>query len=61
MELTLIAGMILLISFIVLLIVGVPISVSIGISGLATIFVVLPFDKATFVAAQCMFTGIDSF
>ena len=61
MELTLIAGMILLITFIVLLIVGIPISVSIGISALATIFAVLPFDKATFVAAQRMFTGIDSF
>lgn len=61
MELTLVAGMILLITFITLLIIGIPISVSIGVSALATIFVVLPFDKATFVAAQRMFTGIDSF
>lgn len=61
MEVAFIVGLVLLITFIVLLILGAPISISIGVSAIAAIFVVLPFHKATFVAAQRMFTGVNSF
>lgn len=61
MDLTTAAALVLLISFVVLLVAGIPISVSIGISGLLTTCVVMSFDKAMFIAAQRLFTGIDSF
>lgn len=55
------AGLILLIVFTLLLIFGVPISISIIISSLITIFVYLPYDISIFTAAQKVVTGLDSF
>lgn len=52
---------ILFISFFVFLILGVPISVGIGLSSLLTMVSVLPVDQAVFTAAQKAFSGIDSF
>ena len=61
MDIALIASLILFSTFIIFLILGVPISVTLGASSIITMMAVLPFDKALFVAAQRMFAGIDSF
>lgn len=55
------AGLILLISFVILLVIGVPISVCIGISAVITTASVVPLDIGIFTAAQKVFSGIDSF
>lgn len=47
--------------FAVLLILGVPISFSIGLASVSAIMVSLPFDPAIMVVAQRMATGLDSF
>lgn len=52
---------ILFISFFTFLILGVPISVGIGLSSLLTMVSILPFEQAVFTAAQKAFSGIDSF
>lgn len=61
MSLALQAGLILFISFIILLAIGVPITVSIGISSMITAFTTLPMDIAFFTGIQKMLNGIDSF
>lgn len=61
MSLALQAGLILFISFIILLAIGVPITVSIGISSIITALTTLPMDIAFFTAIQKMLNGIDSF
>lgn len=52
---------ILFIMFAVLLFVGVPISVGILISSIATALTVLPFEQVSFIAMQKMTSGIESF
>ena len=61
MDIALIASLILFSSFIIMLFMGIPISVTLGASSIITMMAVLPFDKSLFVAAQRMFSGIDSF
>jgi tripartite ATP-independent transporter DctM subunit len=61
MDIALVASLVLLVVFIILLVVGIPISVAIGGSAVVTMLVILPFEKAAFVSAQRMFAGIDSF
>src|SRR6056297_634667 len=57
-----IAGiLVLVISFVLLLIIGVPIAFCIGISTLLTMLVSIPFDPAITTVAQRMATGLDSF
>ncbi|MGB0663854.1 MAG: TRAP transporter large permease [Pontibacterium sp.] len=48
-------------SFFLMLILGVPISFSIGIAALLSIAVVLPFDAALSVVSQKLASGLDSF
>lgn len=48
-------------SFFAFLILGVPISVGIGLSSLLTMVSILPLNQAVFTAAQKAFSGIDSF
>ncbi|MGM7723376.1 TRAP transporter large permease [Metabacillus sp. Hm71] len=55
------AGLIMVISFIVLMAMGVPISVATGISSFIAAIMIVPFDVAIFTAAQKLVTGIDSF
>ncbi|MRX73194.1 TRAP transporter large permease subunit [Bacillus lacus] len=55
------AGLILLVSFFILLLIGVPIAVSIAVSSIITMLALFPFDVAVFTAAQKLVTGIDSF
>ena len=57
-----IAGILdLVISFVLLLIIGVPIAFCIGIATLLTMLVSIPFDPAITTVAQRMATGLDSF
>ena len=57
-----IAGvLVLIISFIFLLLIGVPIAFCIGIATLLTMLVSIPFDPAVTTVAQRMATGLDSF
>lgn len=52
---------ILFVSFFIFLVLGVPISVGIGLSSLLTMVSILPTEQAVFTAAQKAFSGIDSF
>lgn len=55
------AALMLFITFLAQLGIGIPISISIGISTLITALTILPMDIAIFTVAQKMVTGIDSF
>ncbi|MFA9396998.1 MAG: TRAP transporter large permease [Clostridiaceae bacterium] len=54
-------GIIILISCVVLLLLGVPISISMGAGAVLAIFVVLSPDKVAITSAQRIYTGINSF
>lgn len=60
MSLALTTGLLLLV-FAVLLIVGVPIAVTIGISSVIGVLAALPWENAVFTASQRIFAGINSF
>ncbi len=53
--------LVLIISFVLLLLIGVPIAFCIGIATLCTMLVSIPFDPAITTVAQRMATGLDSF
>lgn len=53
--------LVLIISFVFLLLIGVPIAFCIGISTLLTMLVSIPFEPAITTVAQRMATGLDSF
>ncbi|WP_142421930.1 TRAP transporter large permease [Enterococcus durans] len=55
------AGLILFFVFVVLLIVGMPIAISIAFSSMLTLLLVIPFNVATFSSAQKMVGSINSF
>ncbi|MFK3939367.1 TRAP transporter large permease [Alkalihalobacillus sp. NPDC078783] len=57
----LLAGISLVVIFIILLLIGVPIAISIAGASIVTMFIIAPFDVAIFTSAQKMVTGIDSF
>ncbi len=61
MELALQTGLTLLAVFPILLLIGIPIAVTIGISSVLAILSALPWENAVFTAAQRIFTGINSF
>ena len=61
MELALQTGLTLLAVFPILLLIGIPISVTIGISSVISILSALPWENAVFTASQRIFTGINSF
>ena len=44
-----------------LLIIGAPISISVGVASVLAMFSILPFDNALLTSAQRMFTGMNSF
>ena len=60
MSVTLTAIMLLAI-FVILLLLGVPIAISIAVSSLVTVLTVLPPDQALFVITQKLNTGLESF
>ena len=53
--------LILVVSFVILLVLGVPIAFSIGISGIITMLVSIDFIAALTTFSQRMATGLDSF
>lgn len=57
----LVGVLVLILSFVILLIIGVPIAFCIGIATLLTMLVSIPFDPAVTTVAQRMATGLDSF
>lgn len=61
MDAALIAGIVLVVGIVVLLLARVPIAVAVGFSAFAAVGAVIGLEKATFVAAQRLFTGINSF
>ncbi|OEH56448.1 hypothetical protein AQ616_02710 [Oceanobacillus sp. E9] len=58
---TIIAGIVLFLSFFILLFFSIPIAISIIISSILTLLLILPFDVTIITAAQRMVTGIDNF
>jgi len=61
MDAALIAGVVLVVGIAVLLLLRVPIAIAVGFSAFAAVAAVIGLEKASFVAAQRMFTGINSF
>ncbi|MGL5313341.1 MAG: TRAP transporter large permease [Peptostreptococcaceae bacterium] len=61
MDLALQTGLTLMGIFPLLLLIGIPISVTIGISSVAAVLTALPLQNAVFTASQRIFTGINSF
>lgn len=61
MSPVIIAGLILLIGIVVLLFIGVPVAVAVGTSSFVALAYVIGPETASFVGAQRLFTGINSF
>ncbi|TNH02210.1 TRAP transporter large permease [Testudinibacter sp. TR-2022] len=61
MDLATTAALIMLIGTVFFLIIGTPISISVGISSFAAMLVILPYQGATVTSAQRIFVGLDSF
>ncbi|MFA9377658.1 MAG: TRAP transporter large permease [Lachnotalea sp.] len=61
MNTALVCGLIMLVVIVVLLVIGTPISISIGCGAALSMIVVLPGAKAALMSAQKIFTGINSF
>jgi tripartite ATP-independent transporter DctM subunit len=61
MDIVVFAGLIMVVSIVVLLAIGVPIAISIGFGSTLAMICILPFDIAMSSSAQRMFTGTDSF
>ncbi|WP_413375652.1 TRAP transporter large permease [Alkalihalobacillus sp. 1P02AB] len=55
------AGISLIVVFVLLLLIGVPIAISVAGASIITMLFIAPFDAAIFTSAQKMVTGIDSF
>ncbi len=60
MDITVLTGIILFISFFVLLFVGVPIAVGIAIASFIAALFILPVDSSVLVLSQQLITGVDS-
>src|SRR5699024_5090545 len=58
---TMIAGLVLFITFFIFLIIGLPIALAFILSSIITLLLILPFDVTIVTAAQRMVTGIDDF
>ncbi|MFD2627638.1 TRAP transporter large permease [Oceanobacillus kapialis] len=61
MDIAVQAGLILLLGIAFFLIIGVPISIGVGISSVLAMFTIVDFDDGLLTSAQRMFTGINSF
>jgi tripartite ATP-independent transporter DctM subunit len=61
MESAALAGLVLVVGIAILLLIGAPISVAVGLSSVLAMFVVVGFDNGALTAAQQMFRGINSF
>ncbi len=61
MDIAVVVGLILAIGILFCLIIGVPISISVGIASLISMLYILFFQDAVLSSAQRMFTGMNSF
>ncbi|EST52232.1 hypothetical protein T458_27240 [Brevibacillus panacihumi W25] len=61
MDVAVQAAMILFFGVAILLVIGAPISVSVGIASVLAMFSILEADNALLTSAQRMFTGMNSF
>ena len=61
MDLAIQVGMIIFITLAIFLVLGVPISISIGLSSTMAMLLILPFDGAMITSAQRVFIGTNSF
>jgi tripartite ATP-independent transporter DctM subunit len=61
MDVAVLAALILLVGVVFLLIIGAPISVSIGVSSALAMFSIVSFDNGLLASAQRMFSGMNSF
>lgn len=61
MDLATLAALVLFGGTILFLVIGVPISISVGISSFAAMLLILPFKGAMVTSAQRIFVGLDSF
>lgn len=55
------AGIILLVVFFILLLIGIPIAISLAIASIIPMLMLFPFGDMTFAVAQKMFAGLDNF
>lgn len=61
MDPTVISSLVMIILLILLILMGVPISISVGLSSIVTLLIFVSLDKATALAANRIFSGINSF
>lgn len=61
MSIAVLSGLIILTILIILLVLGAPIAVALGIASVAAILPVMPFDVAVLTASQRIFSGISVF
>jgi tripartite ATP-independent transporter DctM subunit len=61
MEQALVIGLVMLICVVVMLILGLPISISIGAASTIAMFFILPFGNAMTTSSQKIFSGVNSF
>ncbi|WP_040977810.1 TRAP transporter large permease [Oceanobacillus jeddahense] len=61
MDVAVLSTLLLFGTFFLLLIIGVPISISIGLSSIVSVTVVMPIDVLLFTGAQRLFSGMNSF
>ncbi|SCP97599.1 TRAP transporter large permease [Anaerobium acetethylicum] len=61
MDQALFIGLIMLICVVIMLVMGVPISISIGAASVIAMLVILPFENAMTTASQKVFSGVNSF
>lgn len=61
MTIALLSGLIILVLLLIQLIAGVPIAVALGISSIAAILPIMPWDATVITAAQRVFSGVSIF
>lgn len=61
MTISLLSGLIILVLLVVMLLLGVPIAIALGISSVCAILPIMPFDVAVLTASQRIFSGISVF
>lgn len=61
MEQAMVIGLVMLICVVVMLIMGLPISISIGAASTISMFFILPFENAMTTSSQKIFSGVNSF
>ena len=61
MDQAILVALVMLVCVLTMLVLGIPISISIGLASTIAMLFVLPFENAMGTAAQKVFTGVNSF